>query len=163
MNYLPIFVAVTSVAIVIQTGILIGMFLALRKTAEKLDTVTSHVNATILPAVDLTREMLVELRPKIENIATNLSETTTIIRTQVERVDATLTELVDRARLQVIRTDELVGRAIDKVEDATESVQKTVSIPVKQLSGIMRGVSAGLDYLATQKRRQATQRDEMFI
>jgi len=163
MNYLPIFVVITSAAVVIQAGILVGMFLTLRRTAEKLDTVTNHVNATILPAVDLTREMLVDLRPKIENIATNVSETTTIVRAQVERVDATLTELVDRARLQVIRTDELVGRAIDKVENATQSVQKTVSVPVKQFSGIMRGVSAGLEYLATHKRRQATQRDEMFI
>lgn len=163
MNYLPIFVAITSAAVVIQAGILLGMFLSLRKTSTRMESLAGEVSSKVLPAVGLAHEMLSELRPRVENIATNVSDTTTMVRAQVERVDATLTELVDRARLQVIRTDELVGRAIDKVENATDSVQKTVSIPVKQFSGIMRGVSAGLEYLVTQKRRQAAQRDEMFI
>jgi methyl-accepting chemotaxis protein len=163
MNYLPIFVMVTSVAVVIQAGVLIGMFFTLRKTADQLQIVTNHVNTTILPAVDLTREMLVELRPQIENIATNLNSTSIIVRAQVERFDTTVTELLDRARLQVIRTDELVGRALDRVEATSQSVQRTVSIPVKQFSGIMRGVSAGLEYLATKKRRESAPQDEMFI
>ena len=163
MNYLPIFVAITSAAVVIQAGILIGMFLSLRKTSRRLETLAGEVSSKVLPTAALAHDMLSELRPRIENIAANLSDPTNIVRAQIEGIDSTMTELLDRARLQVIRTDELVGRAIDKVENATDSVQKTVSIPVKQFSGIMRGVSAGLEYLVTQKRRQATQRDEMFI
>ncbi len=163
MNYLPIFVAVTSAAVVIQAGILIGMFVALRKTSARVETLATQVTTTVLPTAELVGNMLTEIRPRIENIAVNVSETTTMVRAQIERVDATVTELVERARLQVIRTDELVGRAIDRVEATGESVQRTVSVPVRQFSGIMKGVSAGLEYLATKKRRQNVPQDEMFI
>jgi hypothetical protein len=163
MNYLPIFVAVTSAAVVIQAGILIGMFLALRKTSSRMEMLATEVTSKVLPTAELAHNMLIELRPRVENIAANVSDSTTIVRAQMERLDSTVTELLDRARLQVIRTDELLGRAIDSVEATTESVQKTVSIPVRQFSGIMRGVSAGLEYLATKKRRTPAPQDEMFI
>lgn len=163
MNYLPIFVAVTSAAVVIQAGILIGMFVALRKTSSRMETLADQVANSVLPTVDLAQSMLAELRPRIETIALNVSESTTMIRGQIERLDATVTEVVDRGRLQVIRTDELLGRALDRVEETTESVQKTVAIPVKQFSGLMRGVSAGLEYLVTKKRREPATPDEMFI
>ena len=137
MNYLPVFVAITSAAVVIQAGILIGMFIALRKTSSRMEALATEVSSKVLPTAELAHAMLSELRPRIENVAANLSESTNIVRAQIEGIDSTMTEILDRARLQVIRTDELVGRAIDKVENATESVQKTVSIPVKQFSGII--------------------------
>ena len=52
---------------------------------------------------------------------------------------------------------------MDRVEETTHNVQKTVSIPVRQFSGIMKGVSAGLEYLITKRRREEVPQDEMFI
>src|ERR1700688_2092989 len=158
MDYLPIFIAVTSAAVVIQAGILIGMFVAMRKTSARLETLATQVTTTVLPTAELAHNMILELRPRIENIAVNVSESTNIVRGQMERLDSTVTELLDRARLQVIRTDELLGRAIDRVEETTESVQKTVSVPIRQFSGIMLGVSAGLDNLATHEVGELTDR-----
>ena len=125
MDYLPIFIAVTSAAVVIQAGILIGMFVAMRKTSARLETLATQVTTTVLPTAELAHNMILELRPRIENIAVNVSESTNIVRGQMERLDSTVTELLDRARLQVIRTDELLGRAIDRVEETTESEQKS--------------------------------------
>jgi hypothetical protein len=163
MNYLPIFVAVTSAAVVIQAGILAGMFFAMRKTSNRMEALAADVTSKVLPTVELAHSILTDVRPKIENIAANVSASTTLINGQIERLDATVGEFLDRARIQVIRTDELVGRALDRVEATSESVQKTVSVPVRQFSGLMRGVSAGLEYLATKKRREPAAQDEMFI
>jgi hypothetical protein len=109
---------------------------------------------------------MVELRPKIETLVDNVSVATTVLRTQVERVDATLTDIVDRARLQVIRADEFVNSTMDKLEETREAVQRTVVSPVRHISGIMHGVTAGLEAFFSRKRSRnaaTVPQDEMFI
>jgi len=89
-------------------------------------------------------------------------------RSQVERLDATVNDIVDRTRLQVIRADELVNRTMDRVEQTTDMVHRTVVSPVRQLSGLLQGVSAGFEYFLGRKRRQprdgmGVPQDELFI
>jgi len=84
----------------------------------------------------------------------------------MERVDATITDIVDRTRLQVIRADEFVNSTMDKLEETREAVQKTVVSPVRQLSGLMHGVSAGFEALFSRRRGRTSvtaPQDEMFI
>jgi hypothetical protein len=81
-------------------------------------------------------------------------------------VDATLTDIVDRTRLQVIRADEFVNSTMDKLEETREVVQKTVVSPVRQISGLMRGVGAGLEAFFSRRRTRSSvsaPQDEMFI
>lgn len=163
MNYLPIFVAVTSAAVVIQAGVIVGMFVTMRKTMSRVDTLSTQVVAKVLPVADAAQTMFIELRPKIDSLVDNINQTTAVVRAQVERLDAAATDVLDRARQQAIRADEMVGSALDSVEEATASVQRAVSIPVRQFSGIVRGVTAGFEYLATKKRREGAPQDEMFI
>jgi methyl-accepting chemotaxis protein len=111
--------------------------------------------------------MLNEARPKLENLITNLSDSSTILHTQLERLDATVSDVVDRARLQVIRADELVGRTLDRVEQTTDLVHKTVVSPVRQVSGLVQGVMAGMEFFFSGRNRQRGRapvaQDEMFI
>jgi len=166
-NLLTIFIVITSVAVVIQAGILISMYLALRKTGVRVEAVVDEFRTKVLPAAETAQSMLVELRPKIETAVTNVSELSTITRAQVERVDALVTDVVDRTRLHVIRADEMVNRTLDKVEATSDMVQKTVVFPVRQISGIFHGVRAGLEFLVGSKRRtrkgSSVPQDEMFI
>ena len=163
MNYLPIFVAVTSAAVVIQAGIIVAMFVTMRKTMSRVDSLSTQVVAKVLPVADAAQAMFIELRPKIDSLVSNINETTAVVRAQVERLDAAANDVLDRARQQAIRADEMVGSALDTVEEATASVQRAVSIPVRQFSGIVRGVTASFEYLATKKRREGAPQDEMFI
>jgi len=163
MNYLPIFVAVTSAAVVIQAAIIAGMFLTLRKTMLRMDELASQVVSRLLPAADAANVLFVDLSPKIETLVGNINDTTAMIRAQVARFDATATEVLERTRLQAIRADEMVGSALDRVEETSASVQRALSVPVRQFSGIVRGVTAGFEYLATKKRREGAPQDEMFI
>jgi hypothetical protein len=87
-------------------------------------------------------------------------------------VDATVNDTVDRARLQIIRADELVSRTLDRVEQTSDMVHKTVISPVRQLSGLMQGITVGLEFLFGGKGRRNGDRreerrpvpqDEMFI
>jgi hypothetical protein len=167
MENLTIFIAVTSAAVVIQAGILVALYLAVRQSSARLEALANEVRGKVLPTVDMAQSMLTELRPRVETLVTNASESSTIVRNQLERLDATVNDVIDRARLQVIRADELLGRTLDRVEQTTEIVQKTVVSPVRQVSGVFQGVMAGMEFLFAGKRRQRNSspvaQDEMFI
>ena len=75
-----------------------------------------------MPTVVEAQAMITALRPKIESIVDNLSDTTTTLRSEVQRVDATVNDAVDRARLQIIRADELLSRTLDRVEQTSDMV-----------------------------------------
>jgi methyl-accepting chemotaxis protein len=165
-TWLITFVALTAIAILLQAGILAGMYFAMRKTSSKVESLAEEVKTKVLPTAELAHSMIAEMRPKIENIVENVSSSTTAMRTQVERIDATLTDIVDRTRLQVIRADEFVNSTMDKLEETREVVQRTVVSPVRHLSGLMHGVTAGLEAFFSRKRERNSvnaQRDEMFI
>jgi hypothetical protein len=160
-------IAVTAIAVLIQASILIAMYLAMRKTSARMEALATEVKTKVVPTAELAHSMLTELRPKIETAITNVSDTTSMVRAQMERLDATVSDVVDRARLQVIRGDELLTRTLDRVEETTDMVHKTVVSPVRQISGIMQGVTAGLEFLLGGKRRRrngvGVPQDEMFI
>jgi hypothetical protein len=167
MDYLPIFIGFTAAAVVIQAGILVAMYLAVRQTAARMETLASEVRTKVLPAAEIVHSMLVEFRPHLGTLVTNVSESSTLVRTQMERLDATVSDAIDRARLQVIRADELLNRSLDRVESTTDLLHKTVLSPVRQLSGLVQGITAGLEFLMGAKRRQrggvTVPQDEMFI
>jgi hypothetical protein len=163
---LTAFVIVTAFAVVLQMLILAGMFFAVRKTSAKMESLAEDVKTKVLPTAELAHSMMAEMRPKIETLVDNVSVSTSMMRTQLERIDATLTDIVDRTRLQVIRADEFVTNTMDKLEETRDAVQRTVISPVRRLSGLMHGVTVGLETLfSRQKGRAAANlpRDEMFI
>ena len=82
MDYLPIFVGVTAAAVVIQAGILVALFVAVKKSTSRMEALATEVKTKVMPTVDTAQSMLVEWRPKIDNIASNVSETTTVVRGQ---------------------------------------------------------------------------------
>jgi hypothetical protein len=167
MDYLPIFIAVTATAVVIQAGILVAMYLAIRQSAARMETLATEVTTKVLPAAEIVHSMLVEFRPHLETLVTNVSETSTLMRGQIERLDATVSDAIDRTRLQVIRADELLSRTLDRMESTTDLVHKTVISPVRQLSGLIQGITTGLEFLIGAKHRQRNgvpmPQDEMFI
>ena len=165
MDHLTIFIAVTAAAVVLQALILVALFLSTRKTAAKVEALAEEVKIKVLPTVELVHGTLVDIKPRIEIIVANASESSTLIKAQVQRLDATVTDIVDRTRLQVIRADELVNRTMDRVEDATEVVHRTVVSPVRQVSGLVHGITAALEFLRNGKRRDGATvpQDEMFI
>ena len=174
MDKLSLFIALTAVAITLQAGLLLAMFIIMRGTASRMEALANEVKTKVFPIADQTQSMMVELRPTIEQIAAEVKETTTVIRSQIERTDAVVNDVVDRARLQVIRADELLTRTMDRVEHTSEVVQKTVMSPVRQFSGLMEGISVGLSFLFAHRgqqngsnnrrgERRPVPQDEMFI
>jgi hypothetical protein len=166
MNNLTVFIAITAAAVLLQAFILVAMYVAMRKTTAKVEALTEDIRTKVMPTADLVHTTLTELKPRIETIVVNVSESSTLLKAQIKRLDATVTDIVDRTRLQVIRADELVNRTMDKVEDATEAVHRTVVSPVRQVSGLIQGITAALQFLRNGKHGKdgvTVPQDEMFI
>jgi len=166
-NLLIISIAVTATAVVIQAGILIALYFSVRKSSAHMEALATEVKTKVLPTVELTQNMLTDLRPRVETLVENVSESSTLVRAQVQRLDATFSDILDRARLQVIRSDELLTRTLDRVEETSDIVHKTVVSPVRQISGVVQGVTAGLEYFLGSRRKRrdgvSVPQDEMFI
>jgi hypothetical protein len=164
----PLFIFCTAIAVIIQAGILVALFVAVRKTSGRVEALATEVTSRALPTIDTAQQMLVTLRPRVEDIVANVEQSARMARGQMERLDATVSDIVDRTRLQVIRADELVNRTMDRVEETTDMVHRTVVSPIRQLSGLMQGLSTGLEFFLGRKRRQprdgmGVPQDELFI
>jgi hypothetical protein len=167
-NLLKLFIAITTFAVLLQAGILLGLFLAVRKSTARMEALAAEVTSKTLPTIEAFQSTLTELRPKIDVISTNAAESSNLIRNQLARIDATLTDALDRTRLQVIRADELLNRTMDRVEETSEIVHKTVVSPLRQVNGLMAAISTGVEVFLGQKRRHpkngaGVPHDEMFI
>jgi len=165
---LKVFIAVTTIAVAVQAGILVALYVAVRKSTERMEALATEVKSKVLPTVETAQSIMEELRPKIEVMSTNFAESSDMLRNQLGRLDATVTDALDRARLQVIRADELLNRTMDRVEETSEVVHKTVISPLRQVNGLMAAISTGVDVFLGQKRRHprnggGVPQDEMFI
>jgi hypothetical protein len=170
MDKLNVFILLTGIAVMLQAGVLLAMYIAMRKSSEHVESLATEVKTKILPSVEQYQSLMLELGPRLKVIAENLESTTTMLRGQVQRVDATVNDVVDRARLQVIRADELLSRTLDRVEQTSDMVHKTVVSPVRQLSGLMQGITVALEFLLSRsgrngrrEERRPVPQDEMFI
>jgi methyl-accepting chemotaxis protein len=172
MDHITLFIGLTGVAVLLQACVLLGIFLTLRQVSARAEALANEVREKVLPVAQQVQTILAEIRPKIETIAESVSETTSTVRSQVMRVDAAVNDTVDRARLQIIRADELLGRTLDRVEHTSDMVHKTVISPVRQFSGLMQGITVGLEFLfggrgrkngGGRGERRPVPQDEMFI
>jgi methyl-accepting chemotaxis protein len=166
-NLLTVFVGVTALAIVVQMGVLIALFVSSRKTGERLQRFSKEMEENLLPMIRDAKILLAESTPQVREILQNLAVLSATARQDVERISSTANEINDRVRQQVARADELLTRTLTRVEATTENVQHLISSPMRQVSGVLSGVAAGLaEFLGSrkvQRQKNAMPRDEMFI
>src|SRR5262249_7981810 len=168
-NNLHYILIIIAGSFVVQAGIMVALYLAVRKSSARMESLASEVKTKAIPTVEAAHSFLTEVRPKVDVILENVTTTTNMVRAQMQRLDATVTDVVDRTRLQVIRADELLSRTLDKVEQTTEVVHHTVVSPIRQVSGLVQGVTAGLQYFLRRRRNNRSReamgvpQDELFI
>lgn len=166
-NVFLVFVAVITAAFVVQAGVMVALFVVVRKSSTRMESLATEVKTKTVPMLETAQSLVSELRPKIDQIVENVSQSTSLVRAQMHRLDATVNDALDRTRLQVIRADEMVSRTMDKVEETTEAVHRTVVSPIRRASGLYQGITAGLEYFLGRRRGRresvGVPQDELFI
>ncbi len=171
LRVLTAFVVVTAFAVVIQMGILVALFVSMRKTSKQVLTLADSIERRAIPALDAANSILTDSRPRMTEIVANLAAISSSLRSQVDRFDVTFGDAMDRTRRQVIRADGMLTRTMDHVEETTEALHEGVIGPVRRVAGLVQGLTVGIDtfFKLTRKfpRREhapASQHDEeLFI
>jgi len=148
------FIVVTGLAIVVQTLILLAIFLAVRKAAGAIREEVEDIRSSVMPTIESARELVTSAQallnrvsPKIEAAATDLSGITGSLRAQVVVVQGSAMEILDRVRAQSVRLDDMFSCLLDAIDRAGGFVAEMVSAPVRQISGALAAVKAALEAL----------------
>ncbi len=169
-SWLPYFVVVTAIAVVLQAIVLVALFLQLRRTAARVEETIADLNARLNPILSRVQFVVEDVSPRISGIIADAAELTRLARGQAQKVDRILTETMERLRLQLIHVDQILTGAMEAVEETGSRLRETVWGPVVKASAIIRGIQTGLEFFrATRHGRQSVdqpneQQDEgMFI
>lgn len=166
-SWIPFFVAVTAIAVVVQVVILAALAISLRKTSERLGRIAEDVHQKLDPVLVRLKALADDTQPRLTAIVANVAEMTELARGQAYKMDRVLGEAVDRLRAQVVRADQIVTGAMTAVEGAGVQFKRTLWGPVTQAAAVIQGIRAGLDLFRERKRppegSRASAEDELFI
>jgi hypothetical protein len=142
-----IFAVAVAVGVLLQACVLLGMFIAFRKTVQHAKEVSDKVNQHLVPALATARNLLEDISPKIKVATANLVEASYTVKAQVDCVERTVQYTTTIAKAQVDRVDEMATAVLDGVTQATAAVQHGISTPLRHVAGVLNGLRAGFDVL----------------
>jgi len=169
--WMEFFSIVAAIALVVQVGILIGLFLQLRKTTESINRMVTDLHTRMGPILTRTQIMLDDTQPKISALVEDASHMVYLARVQAQKMDKVFTEASDRLRGQLVRADRILTGTLEAVEDAGAQVRRNFLGPVQKISAVVHGIKIGLDVLRSRRREPegrgeregVEQEDELFI
>jgi len=144
---LLVFVGVVAVSLLLQTGSMVAMVIGARKAQKKVTALADDFRLHALPVIVSSRELVHELSPKLRTIVDNLEATSTTLRTKSEQLGGLVGDVTNRAQVQATRVDGMVKGTLDQITYAAHAVEAGISIPVRQMSGILNGLRAGVEVL----------------
>jgi uncharacterized protein Yka (UPF0111/DUF47 family) len=164
---LTVVLMLIAIAILMQGGAMVGIWLAIRKIPDQIEAVRSDVKQRIDPLVKSFEDLLNDSREPVKTITANLAEISRLLRERSSNVDAALAELVEKSRLQLLRVDQMISGVVEKVEDTADTIHRQVLVPIREVSALIKGVRTGLEFLFSRRRTtsvsEATQDEQLFI
>ena len=163
---LTIVLFLVAVAILIQAGMTIVIWLGLLKIPGQVEAARDNFKQRFDPPVQSVTEILTNAREPLRVFTTNLAEISKMLRERTSDVDGLVAKLVAKSRVQVIRTDRMVSDLVQKVETTSDAVQRRVLAPIQEVSAIIKGMQAGLEFLFSRRRTtsvsEAAQDEQLF-
>jgi hypothetical protein len=164
---LTVAMILVAIAVLMQAGAMLGIWLAVRKVPGQIESVRSEVKQRIDPLAQSILEIVNNSREPLRTISANLAEISTIFRDRTSSADQVAAELLDKSRSQIVRVDKMVSELVEKVETTADAVQKGVLGPISEVSAVVKGVRSGLEFLFSRRRvtnvSEATQDEQLFI
>ena len=164
---LTVALVLVAIAVLMQAGAMLGIWLAIRKVPGQIENVRSDVKERLDPLSQSVLEIIDNSREPLRTITANLAEISQILRARTSNADQVAAELLEKSRSQIIRVDRMVSELVEKVETTADTVQKGVLGPIQEVSAVVKGVRSGLEFLFSRHRvtnvSEATQDEQLFI
>jgi methyl-accepting chemotaxis protein len=157
--------AVTGLLVLLQFIVLLAFFVAFRKGMAVVQEHASELRDSAVPVLKdskellrVTRELIARIEPRLESAATDVAEITRTAREQVTKIQASADEITERARRQAARIDGMTTSTLNGVDRIGQFIGDAISVPVRQVSGLIAGAKAVVEALrspAPAQRRAA--------
>jgi signal transduction histidine kinase len=138
-----------ALAMLVQAGVLLATFLAMRKAAqsmnEKIDDVRSHV----MPLIETTRNIVTKLAPRIESASDDMATIAHTLRVQSANLQTAADEILERARSQAGRLDTMLSSLFDAVDRTGEFMADCINKPIRQFSALLASARAAIESFRT--------------
>jgi hypothetical protein len=162
LTLLTIFVIVSAVALVIQAGMLIGLFVVARSLQTKITAILPDVQNVI----GVTRRTIEGVEKHVQKIGTTSNAILDVTKQQLAKVDDLMTDATTRAKVQMERAEMVLDDAMTRTQQTVSLVHRGVVRPVREVYGVVAGVRTALTHLGRGGRPtvdHATSDEEMFI
>jgi hypothetical protein len=144
---LMFFVGMVALAMVGQAIALIVMAIGAAKARKRGLEIAEDLRVKVLPIIAGTHELIRDNSPKVKVITENFVEASHVIRSKAQEFDVTASDLNAKARAQAARVDGIVTSVLNTTAEVTETIQRGIKVPVREISGLVNGLKAGLDVL----------------
>jgi hypothetical protein len=144
---LVVFIAVAALSLLLQAASMLAVAIGARKAQKKIMALADDVRLHALPVIMSSREVIQDIGPRLKTITANLEVTSTVLRSKSEQVSGLVGDVTTRAQVQAARVDGMVKGTLDQVTYAVHAVEAGIAAPVRQVSGILNGIRAGVEAL----------------
>src|SRR3954469_5465107 len=162
LTILTVFVGLAALAMLIQAGTLLGLFIVAKRIQEKVSVLTGPITGII----DTSKKTLQTVEGHIDRIGTSSNSILDTTKQQLVKVDELLTDASTRAKVQMERAEMVLDDTMGRVQHTVSFVQSGVVRPVREVQGIVTGIRTAITHLGRGGRPtvdHATADEEMFI
>ncbi len=156
---LTLFVALTAVAVMIQAGILVSIYILSRRVAGQIELTLAQLRELMPPLKTVTENM--------KTVSEDLVEIGGAAREQFHRVENMIGETGEALQTQLEKVDKMSRDVTDRVNETVDVVQDSIIRPVREVGALARGLTRGFEVFMNRKGRntvdQAHQDEELFI
>jgi methyl-accepting chemotaxis protein len=161
--WLVIFVAVAAFSLLLQVLMMVGMAVAARRMQAKAEGLFNDLRIHVLPILGSSRTVLEDLAPKIKAVSTNFVDTANNVRTMSEEITFVVRDVAVRTKAQAAHVDDVVGGTLDHLARAGNTIQHGISTPVRQVTGIVNGIRAGLNVMCGSSPAGRNEEKDLFV
>lgn len=159
---LVIFVAVAAIALLIQMGTLLALFLI----AKKLQVQVTQVLPEVQSILGTTKSTLGIVQGHVDKIGASSNAILDVTKLQLNRIDGLLSDATTKAKVQIERAEMVLDDTMGRAQETVSIVQRTVLRPIREIHGVLSGIRTSISYLGRSGRPtvdHATSDEEMFI
>jgi signal transduction histidine kinase len=138
-----------ALAMLIQAGVLLAAFLAMRKAARSMDEKIDDVRSQVLPLIETTRNLMTKVAPRIESASEDMANIAHTLRVQSANLQTAADEILERARSQAGRLDTMLSSLFDAVDRTGEFMADCINKPIRQFSALVASARAAIESFRT--------------
>jgi len=161
LTVMTVFVCISAIALLIQMGMLIGIYRATRGMQESVQRLLPKIESLI----DTSRQTIEDSRKQILDITSKTNDILEIARKQMERLDEVLEDATARAHVQLERAEMVVDDVMERAHSTVAVVHTGIMKPLREIQGVAAALRAAIQFLMRGRPNptHATSDEEMFI